>query len=488
MFSLEMFNDHLRNNQTLIEKALTTAANSGGALIPESLEKQVTNILQRLTPEFNLLFLKKIASNQHKYNRYTALPGIGGAMGESGTTPVGQSVYTRLTVDLKEVRRKGRVTDFLADASEEVIDAVSIEVENNLTAHIHDLVNYALWGNEYANVYEFSGLDFYIGALTTTNHYNRVVKARYGVVPTSLKDLDDMIDYSNRKGGNQHPRVFEMSPELASLFSRLTTNIHDHREVKGRGVEQVLINGGWRLWAYRDIPIIETTSTSPQRVSPTPTCAVAGTGSGLGGATTLYFRIAEETKNGEELASAEVSQAITTADTIALSWTPNVDANGVAEAYRYRIYCTNTAGGGANLEKLVKIIPGLLYTSGAVSGNVSTVTFSTNPAVADPTISLPSSFAGIVTTVPAHMRDDIPLEKETAHGVPEIAILWDIDPIQGLGKIPYTNRGGSKFNGLVTSEPLAKVDAWRDFLLRSTLCLTPAFEGTSYMVRGMRTY
>ncbi len=489
MFNLDMFNEHLRNNQTLIEKALTTASNSGGALISESLEKQVTNIMQRLSPELNLLFLKKISSNQHKYNRYTSLPGIGGAMGEGGTTRVGQSVYSRQTVDLKEVRRKGRVTDFLKDASEETLDAVAIEVENNLTAHIHDLINYAIWGNAPANVYEFSGLDFFIGELTTTAHTNRVVKARYGVTPTSLKDLDDMIDYSNRKGGNQHPRAFEMSPELCSLFSRLTTNVHDNREVKGRGFEQVLLNGGWRLWAYRDIPIIETSALTPLRVSPTlGTPTVTGTGSGLGGATTLWIKMAEVTKDGEQLSCPEISFAITTADTITFTWTPNVDANGITEAYRYKFYISNTAGGGTNTEKLVKVIPGQLYTSdGTPNGNVTTVTFSSNPAVADPTVSLPSSFAGITGTVPVHMRNDIPFEKETDHSAPETVILWDIDPIQGLGKLPYTNTGGSKFGGLVTSEPLAKTDAWRDFLVRSTLCLTPAFEGTSFMVRGLRT-
>jgi hypothetical protein len=485
---LTAFNKQIAENQNLLMKALDTT--TGSALIPENLDKEITNILQRLSPEISLINLKKISGNSWQFNRFTKLPSQGGAMGENGTTPVRSSTYTRASVTLKEIRRKGQVTDFAQDATEEVIDAVATEMENNLLAHIYDIINYCIWGNAHANVYEFSGLDYFVGALSTTNHYNRIVKTRYGITPSTLKELDDAIDYSNRKGGNKHARCLVMSPEMASLFSRLTTNVRDNREVKGRGFEQALINGGWRLWAYRDIPIIESSSVTPVQTMPTVTVTgTTGTSSGLGGATTLYFKIAEVTKDGEQLACAEVSQAITTADTITLGWTPTTDADGIALAYRYRVYCSNTAGGGSNTEKLVKIIPGYTYDSnGAYSGNVSSVTFSSNPASADPTVSAPASFAGITTTVPAHMRDDIPYEQESAHAVPETVFLWDLDPVQGLGQVPYTNTRGSQVGGLVTSEELAKTDAWRNFLLRSTMAMADRFEATSYIIRGLRTY
>ena len=86
MFSLKQFNDHIQNNWSLIEKALSTS--NASALIPEALDREITNILQRLSPEISLLNLKKIASNVWSFNKYTALPSIGGAMGETGSTPV----------------------------------------------------------------------------------------------------------------------------------------------------------------------------------------------------------------------------------------------------------------------------------------------------------------------------------------------------------------------------------------------------------------
>ena len=477
MYNLKQFNELMKNNQVNLEKALSTA--NASALIPEYLDKVITNILQRLTPEFSLFVLKKIASNVYNYNRLTALPAIGGAMGETGTTPASQSTYARKTVTVKEVRRIGEVTDFLADSSQDVIDAVAEEIQNQLLAHCHDIAHYAIWGNEFANIYEFSGLDFYVGELTTTNHYNRVIKARYGYTPTDTSTLDAMIDYSNRKGGNQHARVMLMSPELASLYSRLITNVRDNRQVTTGEMKQITINGGWRMWAYRDVPIIETSAVTPIRQLGTVTPTVAGAGSGLGGAATIYVKVAEVTKDGEQLASEEISQALGTADTFTLTW----DAPTNSDVYEYRIYMSTST----NTETLKKIIPGKLYTSGAVSGDVVTVTFSSNPAVVDPTVSAPASFAGIVTTVPAHMRDDIPYEQETDHAVPETVFLWDLSDTQGLGQVVYVNTKGSQFNGLVTSESLAKTDFFTRFGLRSTLAMVPKYEGTSYIIRGLRT-
>jgi hypothetical protein len=476
MFNLKQFNDLMKNRQVNLEKALSTA--NASALIPEYLDKVITNILQRLTPEFSLFVLKKIASNKWNYNRLTALPTIGGAMGETGATPAGQSTYVRKDITLKEVRRIGEVTDFMADSSQDVIDAVAEEIQNNLLAHCHDVAHYSIWGNEFANVYEFSGLDFYIGELTTTIHGNRKINARYGTTPTTIKDLDDMIDYSNRRGGANHARVLMMSPELCSLFGRLITSVHDNREIKGRGFEQLTINGGWRLWAYRDIPIVETSALTPIRTMTTITPTVGGSGSGLGGAANCYIRVAEVTKDGEQLCSAEVLQALSTADTLTLTWAAPTNS----DVYEYRIYM----GTATNAGTLKKIIPGKLYTSGAVSGNVVTVTFSSNPNVADPTVSAPASFAGIVTTVPVHMRDDLPYEQEALHAAPETVILWDLSEVQGLGQMVYTNTKGSQFNGLVTSENFGKTDFFTRFGLRSTLALVPRYEGTSFMVRGLR--
>ena len=111
-----------------------------------------------------------------------------------------------------------------------------------------------IWGNAGANAYEYSGLEQYV----TSNRVD------FGdAVPTTLNFLDAAIDASNRKGGSRHVRSFLMSPEMLSKVSQLLTNVRLNQGLTGGGLTQVEIGGGWRLNAYRDIPIIETTSLKP---------------------------------------------------------------------------------------------------------------------------------------------------------------------------------------------------------------------------------
>jgi hypothetical protein len=481
-----MYNSYARKaeaeNRSLLQKALTTATGVGGALIPENLEKEITNTIIRISPELALVESKKISGKTHEFNQLTALPGRGGAQGESATTPTRNSNTVRDTVTLKVVKRKGQVTNFLQDSSEEYIDAAAYEMENFLTSHVYDLINYVLYGNEAANKYEFSGLDYYIGKNDgTTSPVNRKNEARYGVVPSNLKFLDDMIDVANRKGGRSHRRAFLMSPEMLSHVSRLLTNVRNNQEQIGDGLREVEIGGGWRLMAYRNIPIIESSQTRNINTMGTVTPSTSTTGGTVPDGT-YYFKVSKITLDGESLAAA-ASQVAAGGGTSTVTLTWAADAN----AYRYKIYCSTTQ----HSEKLVKEISGDLFdASGNITGNTTTVTFSTNPATADPTVSAPANLVNAIsgTTVPAWMQSDIAFEQNTGNDVPEVVGLWDMDPIQGLGKLPYTNTGGANFGGLITTEELAKIDDWLNFLVKSYTALTPSFDGSSYWHRGLRTF
>jgi hypothetical protein len=68
----------------------------------------------------------------------------------------------------------------------------------------------------------------------------------------------------------------------------------------------------------------------------------------------------------------------------------------------------------------------------------------------------------------------------------EQIFLWDLDEFQGLGRLPYTNEGGSRFNGLVTIEDLAKTDDFLPFLIKSYCAVAPSFEATSSVYRGLK--
>ena len=131
---IRQFNKYAKDNQSLIQKALTTATGVGGALIPENLEKLITDTLIRLSPELAMALMKKISGKTHEFNRLIQRPSRGGAMGENATTPITNSKTVRDSVELKIIRRKGKVTNFMIDTSEEYIDAAAYEMENHIIA------------------------------------------------------------------------------------------------------------------------------------------------------------------------------------------------------------------------------------------------------------------------------------------------------------------------------------------------------------------
>ena len=461
---LEQFNRMGSVRKSLIRKALDSSTGEGQALVPEKLEEIITNTIVRLTPEMALVTPRFDSQKFHEFNRITSLPSAGGAMGEGATTPTRNSTYSRQSVEMKVIRRKGAVTNFLQDSASNYIDAAAAEMENHLVAHIYDLITYNLWGNANADPYTYSGLEYYIST-------NRTREGAGGTVPTDLSFLDDMIDANVEANGAMHRKAFLMSPKMQSKVSRLLTNVRLQQGGQD-GMAQVEIQGGWRLAAYRNIPIIPTSAVRPRATMGTVTVASAGSGSAIAD-DEYFFRVAPVTYNGEELASAEVSETTTNADTITLSWTAHDGA------LFYKIYCGLTTG-AANLN-LVKVIPAFTYdATGTITGFREQVVFESNPDATDPTTS-----TGETNTVPSHMENDVPLEA-TGGVAPENVILWDLDEYQGLGKMPYTNSAGSRFGGLVTIKPLAETDDFLPFLVKSYAAICPSFEQTSVVHRGLR--
>ena len=496
---IQDFNNFQRSNQTLIFKALTDATNVGNALVPEDLEQIVTDTCQRLSPELNLLVTKKIASDSHKFNQIYALPGMSGSMGEGATTPVTQSGFARNTVSLKIVRRKSKITKFLQDAASGYIDAQAIEIQNHLRSHVNELIYFNYNGNKDANAYEFDGIYKMIPAQNITNE---VVG---GAVPVSLSFLDDMIDASDIKGGMNHRRALIMHPTMISKCSRLLTNVRVNQPIDGSGLSKVYIGGGWRLLAYRDIPMIPSTMMKPVQAldqsitvtlpngptitsAPTVTLSSGGTTGGYLSNGTYYVQVSALTFEGETLACAE--QPITLSGgtstqwiSVVLSAVPIDPVSGNTNAMGYRIYVAGGSAGTNSLqntttgtEKLLKIVSGFIY------DGTGTVTASNGLAANPITITTMTSGAD----VPISMQSDVPYNS-TGSVNPQTVVLWDFHPQQGLGKLPYTNTAGSAFEGLVTVEPIAPQDDYYQSLFKSYCALTPAFGLTSFVHRGLRT-
>jgi len=486
---LRRYNQNPQFAKSLVQKALTAATASGGPLTPQVLERLITNTMVALAPEIAMIVPKKVAGKYAEFNRVTALPAANGLMGDGATTPVTQSAYVRTGRNLKVLRRKGAVTVFLQDASRDYIDVVAQEMENFLTAHVFDINMLNVFGSENSDAMSWTGLDSLIGSLTTSGTVpNRVNQSQGGSVPANLKFLDDMIDFNTRKQGQRHRKAFLMSPEMASLVSRILANVRLVQNQAGNGLDTIMINGGWRLQAYRNVPIIESRLMRPQAQMGTVSTAVGGAG-GTISASTWYFMVSYIGWDGESQASAEATTATTNStSTVTLSWT------AVTGAAFYKVY----AGSSASGEKVVLQIPAQLYdANGTPQDKVTSVQITTTPTTINPTIGQmngvnvgsAATLGGVVPTITASvtfaMTGDVPLVA-TNSVVMENVILWDLDEIQGMGRFAYTNTEGSRFKGLATMEPLAKTDDNLPFLVKTYGTLIDAFEQTCYINRGLR--
>lgn len=453
---IRQFNAHAGQNKSLIRKALDSSSAKGQALIPEYLEQVITNTITRLSPELAMVSAKFGRQKFHEFNQIKSLPKAGGAMGENATTPTRASAYERKQLPLKIVRRKGAVTNFLQDTSGDYIDAAASEMENHLLAHAYDMSTYITHGNAGADPYTFSGLDHFI----STNRKQEVVA---GVAPSTLEFLDEMIDININKQGAHHKKAFLMSPEMLSKVSRLLTMVRLNQSM---GV--VDLPGGWRLNAYRDIPIIVSSAMRPKGTMGTVTISTATTGGTIPSSTAYFFRVAPVTYDGEQVGSAQVTVttgAGTETNTIKLEW-------GAYEgAMFYRIYAGTVTG----QVKLVRVISAFEYDgNGTPTGDIEEFTFTAVPTVRHN------------DSVTEKMADDVPFN--ISGGIPtEQVMLWDLDEYQGMGKLPYTNTGGSKFGGLVTVTPLAITDDFVPFMVKSYAGLCPSFEATSVIHRGLKT-
>lgn len=442
--------------KALIHKALTTGTTSGGPLIAEHLDTVITNELVRLVPELAIPEYKYDPQKTHEFNRVTALPAAGSAMGESSTTPTRQSNMERADVVLKVMKRKGSVTGFLQASAEKEYDAESVETENHLQSFGNDMATYMIHGNAGADTYTFTGIDRFI---STT----RTIETWGGVVPTNLTPLDNMIDASNSKKGQSHRRAFIMSPQMLTKFSSLLTQVRDNRSAVREGTTTIEVNGGHRLQTFRDIPILESSQTRPVGTMTAITLAHAGAGSGIPDAT-RHFRVAPVTWDGEQEASPEVSDTSSSSDTITISFT------AFPGALFYKVYESRTP----TQLTLKKVVSAFVYDgSGTITGATTSVVFSSDPTVADP------------TSVPTAMQADRPVIS-TGGIMPESVYLWDLHPHQGLGKMPYTNKDGNRMDGIATIIPLAKIDDTSDFLIKSYIALADAFEATSGVHKGLR--
>jgi len=422
---------------TELEKALTSAAGSGGWLVPEDLEPLLVEFLYYLSPLTALMEVKKANGTTHEINRRTGVPGAW-FEGELTATPSSTgTVIVRNTVALKILRVGSGVSGFLQSATQKGIDALESEQTAAIEA-MADLIEYGLvWGNAVADAFQFSGFDPTI----TTNLFdvNDVVE---------LTDLDNMIDNAIAfRGVERDPKLFLMSPAMRSKVSGLQTKVY-------KTVQTIQFEGGMEMESYREIPIYQTSLMAPP--STLGVCvgvenAVAGTVANG----TYYFRIAGVTLQGEQVSCAEFNVTVvgggTTGITVAL---PAADAT----IHLYKVFCGSASG----THYLLTTVAGHTYTAaGAILANIATFNLQ-------------------AITVP--VAGQRPLD-----ATDESIMLLNLNPQRASGIVSLMNVLGEEVTNLVQYIPLATTRDAYDFLMSSFLALEVPWERLHAYSRRVRT-
>jgi len=421
---------------------------TGAALIPEDLEKVLTDLVKWNAPFTRMLTLVKANGLTHQFNQITAIPN-GQFEGENAVTVISNSTYNRATVQLKVMRVKGRVSGLAQAASAAYINAWKQELMSSAKSMGRNIEYGLLWGN-LVDQYQYNGAD-------TSIVTNRIDHNAQG----SLALLDQMIDNAHNQGAQMDPFVFVMSPSMVSRMSGLQTEIR-----KSIAVESVEFPGGFRMGTYRDIPMMPSSFCRPSSQMGALGLASSATAGNLVVGQAYRHRVSAVTFFGEQSASAAA------APTTILGGHGSIDITftAVANAQLYKVY-RSAAAGIAGSEFLSQVVPAKTYDgNGTVTGAVVAI----NDGIIDASLS----------------ATDKPYDIEVAgvSGRDETIFFIDVDPIQGVNIAGLINPQGASVDQFVQHIPLAVITDAMDFLLTSYHA--PAWKGEIYssVARRVRAF
>jgi hypothetical protein len=437
----------------LKEIQLALDATSGAVLIPEDLDKTITNLVIENSTLLKLLYKKEAKGDPVKIKRRIAVPAAHFG-GEKADPASANSSYEDAISFLKKIKTKGGIYGFTKKASKEFTDALSDEIEGQTIAVATSIEATIFWGKEQTDFlttktslegdqYQFNGYD----SLLTTNR-----------VPFhKTMDLDLlgklMFAATNKRGADKHKeRLWIMSSTAQEKLISLLSALHQALPTNNSGWAQEL------LTAYRNLPIYNSTCTTAIEIAPATITATASSESGsLTTAKTYKYKVAAVTNQGEQAASAEASRLLADAKTsILLGWAANRDA------FLYKIYRT-VQDGATGTEVLEAIIPGYTYDA---DGNVNGYVTSWLSTKADGTLGA-----------------DLPLALND-----ETILLLDLNLLQSQYLTGFMGDGDqTEQRPFVFYELLSKRTDAQEFMLTSYLTLAMKFEGLNAIARGVKT-
>lgn len=238
----------MANTALDISKALSTqAATTGDILIPEIIEAGIREYFEARTPVWNQFRKERVDNNAVMYKVQDSVP-VASFGAELAALPAAQNAtYSERAIPLKSIYTRGEVSGQLIASSRTFVDVLQREVRNHTIGMINTLETTLVTGDSAARPNEFDGLNKWI---TNTVDAREDLTADAVDNPTAqplvLNHLELLLDAPRYAGANM---LFMNSATRRRLWSVLQPQV--------RFIGETEINGGFKVKAYNELPIIE---------------------------------------------------------------------------------------------------------------------------------------------------------------------------------------------------------------------------------------
>lgn len=233
----------MANDPLDIRKAMATNDANGSALfVPDIVSAGIREYFEKRTPVWNQIRKVPVDSQAVVIRSQEGLPTASFGT-ELGALPaVTDTPYTERAVALKSLYTRGELSGQLMAASRSVVNIMEREIRNHTLAMVKRLETALIVGNATTNPAEFDGINTWV--------QNTLDVTVAGTPPTNppltLNMLEQLLD---------RPRFG--APNLLFMNAATRRRLWAVLQPQIRFIGETEINGGFRVRAYNDLPIIE---------------------------------------------------------------------------------------------------------------------------------------------------------------------------------------------------------------------------------------
>lgn len=238
----------MANNPLDITKALSTqAATTGDVLIPEIISQGIREYFESRTPVWNQIRKERVEGNAVVYKEQTSVP-VASFGAELGALPAAQNAtYVERAIPLKSIYTRGEVSGQIIAAARTFVDVLQREVRNHTIGMVNTLETTLVLGDSAARPNEFDGIEKWItNIVDVAGPDGGDVDTNPDPSPLVLNHLELLMDA---------PRYD--SPKVLFMNDASRRRIWSVLQPQVRFLGETEINGGFRVRAYNDMPIIE---------------------------------------------------------------------------------------------------------------------------------------------------------------------------------------------------------------------------------------